>query len=108
MKSIDRYDPLDLEAQEKARQKRELEQASTDRMDAEDIKWLMSDKRGRRIMWRLLEKTGVYRTSMTGDNYTFFNEGARNIGLDYILSVNANAPGQYDKMVTEQINDRPK
>lgn len=36
---------------------------------------------GRRIFWWLLEVSGVYRSSFTGNSTTFFNEGRRDLGL---------------------------
>ena len=49
--------------------------------ELEDIRLLLSKQWGRRLVWRLLEQTGMYRTSFTGNSTTFFNEGQRNIGL---------------------------
>ena len=47
-----------------------------------DWKWLMSSVRGRRLVWRLLERTGIYRSSMTGNSFTFFREGERNVARE--------------------------
>ena len=46
-----------------------------------DIKHIMSDVSGRRFVWRLLSRCGVYRLSYTGNSDTYFREGERNIGL---------------------------
>tara|TARA_R100000541_G_scaffold18999_1_gene28934 strand:+ start:2391 stop:2705 length:315 start_codon:yes stop_codon:yes gene_type:complete len=46
-----------------------------------DVKLLLTKQWGRRLVWRILEQTGQHRTSFTGNSTTFFNEGARNIGL---------------------------
>jgi len=43
----------------KARLRRETEEA--------DYKWLMSSKQGRRIVWRMLEQSGIYRSSFSTD-----------------------------------------
>lgn len=64
-------DVVDQEDQERRRQQELL-----------DLEWVMSDGRGRRVVWRLLEQAGVFRLSYTGDALsTAFNEGQRNIGL---------------------------
>jgi hypothetical protein len=81
---------------------REEKQRLTARQEADDVKWLMSDKRGRRLMWGLLEKTGLYRTSFTGNSETFFREGARNVGLTYMALINEHCPERYNSMVSEQ------
>jgi hypothetical protein len=49
--------------------------------ELDDLRQLLSTKWGRRLIWRILEKTGQHRTSFTGNSTTFFNEGQRNIGL---------------------------
>ena len=75
------FDPLDLKGQERAKEQSDERQRLAIDQDKEDFKWLMGSKRGRRIVWRLLERTGVFRTSFTGNSETFFREGQRNVGL---------------------------
>lgn len=71
-------------------------------VEANDIKWLMGNKQGRRIVWRLLGRAGVYRTSFGGgDAQTNFNEGARNNGLLLLADVNTHAPEAYALMAAE-------
>lgn len=67
----------------------------------EDLRWLMSDKRGRRVMWRVLEQAGVYRSSYTGDNTTFFNEGQRNMGLWLMDEITTHCLTEYTEMLKE-------
>ncbi len=95
-------DPLDLDAQVKADEDRQTRSRELARIEGEDFKWLMSDKRGRRFVWSLLEKTGVYRSSFTGNSETFFREGARNVGLMVMAMVHENCPARYNLMVEEQ------
>ena len=68
---------------------------------ANDIKWLMSSKQGRRIVWRLLDKAGVFRTSFTGNSETFFKEGMRNMGLFLVAEVMAHSPETFALMLQE-------
>jgi hypothetical protein len=49
--------------------------------ELDDLRQLLKTKWGRRLVWRVLEKAGIHRTSFTGNSTTFFNEGQRNIGL---------------------------
>ena len=67
----------------------------------EDLRWVMSDKRGRRVVWRLLEIAGIYRLSYTGDDRTAFNEGQRNVGLKLLAEVNQHCPAEYMEMLKE-------
>lgn len=61
--------------------------------DETDLKWLLDHPRGRRFMRRHLERTGVFRTSFSGDALsTAFREGERNIGLMLLHSIATAAP----------------
>lgn len=70
-------------------------------VEAADWKWLMASKQGRRIVWRLLDKAGIYRTSFTGNSETFFKEGMRNMGLFIVAEIQAHSPEAYALMLTE-------
>lgn len=96
------FDPLDLRGQETAADAAKQRSALTLRTEAEDFKWLMKDKRGRRIVWRLLEKTGMYRSSFTGNSETFFREGQRNVGLLLTAQIHEHSPEMYPVMLQEQ------
>lgn len=73
------------------RQRREREDEDAHRLrrenELDDIAWLMSEKRGRRIMYRLLEMTAVFTSSFTGNSQTFFNEGRRAVGTTLISDI---------------------
>lgn len=72
-------------------------------IEIDDLKWLMSDKRGRRFMWRLLAGTGVYRSSfVTNAMQVSFLEGQRHIGLGWLAEVMENTPDNFNAMTTEQ------
>lgn len=101
------YDPFDLTGQEaeaddkatKGKLDRETEEA--------DIKWLMSSKRGRRIVWRLLSQSGVFQpvfhpTAMVMS----FQEGKRNYGLQMLAAVNTHCSDLYTAMMKENVNGR--
>lgn len=69
----------------------------------EDVKWLMSSPRGRRLVWWLLGKSGVNRTSFNNSGSVMaFNEGQRNIGLMLQAEVLDASPDAYMTMLTEQ------
>lgn len=68
---------------------------------AEDVRWLMADPRGRRLMWSWLEFTGVRRTAMTGNSQTFFNLGVQNVGLMLEANIMKHAPEAWLQMVNE-------
>lgn len=76
--------------------------------EIEDIRFVLSDARGRRFFWRYLGECGVFKTSMTGNSQTFFNEGMRNIGLKLLADLNEADPGAYIKMMNENKEDGGK
>ena len=88
------YDPFDPIAREELDADRkaaaELERIN----EVNDFQWLMGSKRGRRIVCRLLAKTGLYRSS--------FNNGQRNFGLMLMAMIEANCADQYFLMLQEK------
>jgi hypothetical protein len=101
------YDPLDIRSQE--RDKADAEQRSKVARDTEeaDLKWLMGSKRGRRIVWRLLDRAGVFRLSFNTNAMSMaFAEGNRNEGLRVLAQIHTLCPELYPVMVKEQGNER--
>lgn len=96
------FDPLDLRGQEKTQADTSERNKLALLTEQEDFKWLMGNKRGRRIVWRLLERTGVYRSSFTGNSETFFREGMRNVGLTLLAQIHEITPDQFAVMLKEQ------
>jgi hypothetical protein len=95
------HDPFDLAGQARDKAEAERREAQARENEAVDLKWLMSDARGRRFVWRLLEKSGMYRTSFTGNSETFFREGMRNFGIMLTSLINEHCPELYLAMVNE-------
>jgi len=99
-------DPFDLTGQKKHKEDLKKTSALKQKIEIEDLKWVMSNKRGRRFAWRLLDRAGIYRTSFTGNSTTFFNEGMRNIGLMLVADIHEACPEAYALMIKENRNDR--
>lgn len=95
------FDPLDLRGQEIARARTDEQTRLAAEQEIEDWKWLMADKRGRRLAHRLLDRTGVFRSSFTGNSETFFREGQRNVGLMVMAQIHEAAPEKYTLMLKE-------
>ena len=97
------HDPLDLRGQEQARKEAQERAVVVAKTDEEDIKWLMSSKRGRRIVYGLLERAGIWRLSFnTNALQMAFNEGNRNEGLALMAKLMAGCPESYAVMLKEQ------
>lgn len=89
------------ERKQKAEQAEREAQAETD-----ELLWLMSDKRGRRFVWRLLERAGIYRLSFVQGSFdaTAFREGQRNEGLRLMSSLHQHCPERVSEMQKEARN----
>lgn len=69
-----------VETERKAKLTREQERrADRLRLAAQN---LLNHPDGKLLLFRLIEMTGVFASSFTGNSTTFFNEGRRSVGLD--------------------------
>jgi hypothetical protein len=101
------YDPLDLRGQEFSKSEKEVRDKIALENEQADIKWLMGNKRGRRVVWRLLNQSGVFRLSFnTNAMQMAFAEGNRNFGNRTLSMIHLLCPELYPVMVKEQQNDR--
>ena len=97
------YDPLDLRGQEREKADKDLRSRLERQNEEADVKWLMSQKRGRRMAWRFLDHAGVFRSSFsTNAMQMAFSEGNRNYGLRLLGLIHAACPEQYHVMMKEQ------
>lgn len=94
--------PVEPAALAAAEAKLELERQLARKLEVDDFKWLMADKRGRRIMWRLLSMTRVFHA--TFDESTKrqdFMEGQRNVGLHFLSEAHEHCLDAYHLMEKE-------
>lgn len=100
------YDPTDIRSQERAKADTDLRSKLVKDTEESDFKWLMSSKRGRRIVWRQLDRAGVFRLSFNTNAMTMaFAEGNRNEGLRVLALIHTLCPELYHVMVKEQTHD---
>ncbi|TXH18502.1 MAG: endopeptidase [Hyphomicrobiaceae bacterium] len=101
------HDPLDIRGQDKAKADRSIRDKLARDTEESDLKWLMSSKRGRRIIWRQLDRAGVFRLSFnTNAMQMAFAEGNRNEGLRTLAAIQTHCPELYLVMVKEQTNEQ--
>jgi len=99
------HDPLDIRGQERAQAYKALRGKLAAQTEEADLKWLMCSERGRRIVWRLLDRAGVFRLSFnTNAMQMAFAEGNKNEGLRTLSLIHAHCPELYLVMVKEQNN----
>jgi hypothetical protein len=87
-------DPKQLE---KAR----LNEALKDKQFFRDLFWLLDQPAGRRVLWWILDISGIYRSSFTGNSTTFFNEGRREVGLTLLAKISETKPEALILMMQE-------
>lgn len=84
---------------------RSRDKKKAERDAASDINWLMRHPQGRRVMWGLLERAGIFRNAFVlaegATNQTNFHLGAQNLGLEYFVMVMKQEPDGYNLMVKE-------
>lgn len=101
------YDPLDLKGQERSKSKKDLQERLDRENEEGDVKWLMGNKRGRRVVWRLLDAAGIFRSSFNPNAMAMaFAEGNRNYGLRLLTLVHSQCPELYPVMMKENTNER--
>lgn len=70
--------------------------------DDADLKWLMSHKEGRRIVWGIFERSGIMRPVFnTNSMQMAFNDGMRNEGVKLFADVNRVCIDSYILMAKE-------
>lgn len=72
----------------------------------DDLSAIMGEQTGRRFIYRILEMAGIYRLSYTGNSETFFNEGARNIGLRLLAEIQRVCPESFFLMLKEHLKNQ--
>ena len=69
-----------------------------------DFADILNTPGGRRFIWKLLGKAGVFELSFSfteKDTVTAFREGRRNVGLQYLKDINEEFPEAYALMAKE-------
>lgn len=83
-------------------QQREDEQRLQQLQADQDFKWLMSDTRGRRLVWRALADARVFHPIFDPHPQQMaFNEGKRQHGLWLLERINTLCPHLYQVMAQE-------
>lgn len=107
----DDFNPTDLTALDEQRATAKEQSAFDRSIELDDVRWLMSGKRGRRFMWRLLGDARLYQQSFDGNtNWSIFNEGKRSIALRLVAQIHSIEGGAvlYAQMRTEaQVKEKP-
>lgn len=104
---MNEFDPTDIRSEERAQAETDSRRKLSRDNELADIKWLMTSKRGRRIIWRQLDAAGIFRTSFSTNAMAMaFAEGNRNYGLKLLGIIHTVSPELYPVMVREANEQR--
>lgn len=96
-------DVFDIQEQERVAEDSERRAELAKKQEADDLKWLMSDKRGRRIAARLIDMAGVQRPSIDQNTAAMaFKEGKRWFGTLIVEKLEQHCFDRYLDMLKEQ------
>lgn len=74
-----------------------------------DLEAVLRLPQGRRVLLRILERTGVYRNAFTGEQATTdLRLGEQNIGLWLIAQMEAVGPTEYPELLLEAARNKDK
>jgi hypothetical protein len=97
------YEPVDLQSQEDAHEERVADVGVSQETEDADLKWLMGSRRGRRIVWKLLEDAGVFQDTFHTNALIMARQaGYRLYGMQLLQRINLVCPEMYLKMAIEQ------
>jgi len=68
-----------------------------------DLKTVMDTAAGRRLMWRLLASAKIFQTCFTGNSTTYYNEGRRDLGLEFFADITNHCRDNFIKAQTENM-----
>lgn len=79
---MNNHDPLDEASQDAIRKDNALAEKLAQQTEIDDIKWLMGSKRGRRMVWHILDRANIYASSFNANSMSMaFAEGAKKEAL---------------------------
>ena len=101
------HDPFDLDKQELREDYRRAASRLLSETEDSDFVWLMSGPRGRRMVRRLLDRAGVYRTSFHPNAMEMSKqEGSKQMGYWLLAQIDRLCSAEYVQMMQEGKNGR--
>jgi hypothetical protein len=95
-------DPTDLNRLAREAESEELGARERRRKELDDLRWFLGHPQGRRIIGRLLDEAGVFRSSFNHSGSVMaFSEGKRHMGLFITSELLEASPDGYMKVLKE-------
>lgn len=105
------YDPNFFDPDETKLTVEQEKEAKIQRInELDDIRWVLSNVKGRRVIWSILSMCRIFRESyvVKDANHTAFNEGRRDVGLRLLADIQTANPKAYSQMEDEKLAERGK
>lgn len=100
------HDPFDLDAQAAQMASADERARMAARIEKEDLIWLMQQKRGRRIVARMLGQSGPHRSTFNSNAMTMaYQEGWRNFSVALLDKLTTHCMDLYLQLLKEQAQD---
>ena len=81
----------------------------TDLLADADLAWVLSDARGRRVLWRIIASAGVWERIRAPNPDIHYREGRRDVGIELMERIdsvdNATIPLMMQEARTQELLD---
>ncbi len=102
----DEHNPYDLEGQELAEKKGAEERLSTKALWESDVRWLMGHKRGRRIVFKIMDEAKVFHSIFSPNALQMAHSaGEKDLAFRFLEVINDRCPDHYTLMMKERHED---
>ena len=102
----DEHNPYDLEGQALAERKREDGILTDLALWESDVRWLMGHKRGRRIVFKIMDEAKVFHTIFNPNALTMAHSaGVKDLAFRFLEVINRRCPDHYTLMMKERHDD---
>lgn len=95
--------PFDAGNPEDVRDRKELSKRSEE-LRIRGLRVILANSDAQAWLWDLMEFTGLFKTSFTGNSQTFYLEGQRNVGLKIMADISKHSPESLIAMMKERAN----
>ena len=100
------HNPYDLEGQALAEKERQEEQLSGLAQWESDVRWLMGHKRGRRVVFKIMDEAKVFHTIFNPNALQMAHSaGVKDLAFRFLDVINRRCPDHYTKMMQERHDD---
>ncbi len=72
----------------------------------DDLNFVLRNPAARRVLWRIMDRCGIYSACFTTNSQTFYEEGKRSVGLSIVGDLVALSPDAYPNLLMTMHRER--